>query len=149
MRFSGRRVKGLVGVIVLGFLGSGIMAHAAIGQPKDQLMIVVNDVPFDRVWQAILNTVGPLVISREDKGQGVVVSESEWPSQGVDRLAYDRVRETVTVRLERFDPLTTKVGVVVEVQKRKRGGDWVQEAPSRGAEQMILSAISERLRSRR
>jgi len=149
MRLSGPRVKGFVGLILLGILGSGIMGQAAIGQPKEQLMMVVNDVPFDRVRQATLNALGPVTVAREEKGQGMVVFESEWPSQGVDRLTYDRVRETVTVRLERFDPLTTKVGVVVEVQKRKRDGDWVQEAPSRGAEQMVLSAISERLRSRR
>ncbi len=96
MRMSGRRVERLLGLILLGIMGSA-MGQAAIGQPKEQLMMVVNDVPFDRVRQATLNALGPVTIAREDKGQGIVVFESEWPSQGVDRLAYDRVRETVTV----------------------------------------------------
>ncbi len=149
MRFRSVPLKRLLGFILIGFMGTGILARAAIGQPKDQLMMVVNDLPFDRVWQATVSVLGPLTISREDKGQGLVMVESEWAAQGLDRLAYDRVRERVTVRLERFDPLTTKVSVVVDVQKRKKDGDWVQEAPSRGAEQTILTVISERLRGRR
>lgn len=149
MKFRSVPLKRLLGFILIGFMGAGILARAAIGQSKDQLMMVVNDLPFDRVWQATVSALGPLTISREDKGQGLVVVESEWAAQGLDRLAYDRVRERVTVRLERFDPLTTKVSVVVDVQKRKKDGDWVQEAPSRDAEHTILTVISERLRGRR
>lgn len=149
MKFRGVSLKRLVGFILIGFMGAGIVASAAIGQPKDQLMMVVNDLPFDRVWQATVSAMAPLPISREDKGQGVVIVESEWAAQGLDRLAYDRVRETVTVRLDRFDPLTTKVSVVVDVQKRKRDGEWVREAPPRGAEQTLLTVISERLRGQR
>ena len=142
-------MKGLAGFILLGLMGAGGMGEVAVGQPKDQIMMVVSDAPFDRVWQAALSALAPLTIAREEKTQGVIVVESEWLSQGLDRLAHDRVRETATVRLERFDPLTTKVSVVVEVKKRRKDGDWVQEAPSRGAEQTILTAISERLRGRR
>ena len=144
MKSPGRHLGKLVGFILL-----AMMAAVAGGQPKGQVMMVVNDLPFDRVWQATVNAVGPLTITREDKAQGLVVVESEWAAQGLDRLAYDRVRETVTVRLERFDPLTTKVSVSVEVRKRRPDGTWVQEAPAPGAEQVILTAISQRIRGRR
>jgi len=141
-------MNGLARLFGVGAIVMGVGAGMASGQTKDQVLMVVNDVPFERVWQAAHDALAQLGVTREEKDRGTIVVESEWAAQGLDRLAYDRVRETITVRLERFDPLTTKVTATVDVRKKK-DGEWVVGAVSPDAQGAVLTAINERLRGRR
>lgn len=142
-------MNGLARVLGIGMFVVGMNAGVAGGQATPQPLMVINDAPFERVWQAALGALSSLAIAREEKDRGVIVVESEWAAHGLDRLAYDRVRETVTVRLERFDPLTTKVSAAVELRKKKKDGEWVLGSPSPDAQEAVLTAINDRLRGRR
>ena len=103
----------------IGLAGSGGTAGTGL------VRLVIADLPYGRVWAASLRALEGFPVARAE--QGVIVTErverAPRPEELAEVSGAERVAERVTVRVDAFGTLSTRVTIAVEAWAL-RDGAW-------------------------